>query len=430
MRWHNVPSQKLMSHFKALMKMNIKLLLRNKVFLFFLFVLPVVAVCMLNMNFSSDMGSGSPDYEIIELKSAKDRAVYVAETEKYKVKVLDNSGSELSEYLLESLAKMGVFSICRYQAEEYSQEEALAQAKEDGYHDRVEAVLYLSENYDKAIQTGNWEEAMAIYYVSEDARIQLWEASLIQLLTTSQTVAVKADGDKELLNKLLAQLPAITPIEAASTQDDSDELITDKELRGCSDRMGYSFALLTLEFAFCGVCIAYTVIEEQQNKVYTRMLLTKVSKLEYLLSKLLMALGISCMQTVVLAVSMVLLVKQDFGMSFSNYLLIVFLLGTVFNIISLIVGVLIGEIMGANYAVFAIWCISALASGMYFPLNDDNVAIRTFSYLMPQRWFLRASEMIMIEDKSAYLMLLYITAAYFIVFLSIGVVGLRMKRVD
>lgn len=419
-----------MNHFRTLLKINIKLLLRNKAFLFFLCALPILAVCMLNMNFSSDMGAENSKNEIIELNSANDRAVYVAEIEKYKIKVLDASNSELSEYMLTSLAKTGMFSICRYKNGELSEEKALAQAKEDGYHDRIEVVLYLSKEFDEAVRNGNLEEAMQIYYVSDDERKQLWEESLREVLALAQTMAVEADGNQEALSKFIDAMNKTMPDKHVVNLGGTNDLIQDKELRGCSDRMGYSFALLTLGFAFCGVCVAYTVIEERQNKVYTRMLLTKVSRLEYLLSKLIIAVGISCMQTAVLAVSMLLLVKQDFGMSFFNYLLIVFLLGNVFNMISLVVGVLIGEIMGANYAVFAIWCISALASGMYFPLNDSNTAIQTLSYMMPQRWFLKASEMIMIGDKTAYLMLLYITAAYLIVTLSIGVVGIRMKNTE
>lgn len=66
-------------------------------------------------------------------------------------------------------------------------------------------------------------------------------------------------------------------------------------------------------------------------------------------------------------------------------------------------GVVLGDIMSSNYAVFAIWSISALLSGLYFPLDDTTKALKTLSYLMPQRWFMDASELLLAETKAPIL---------------------------
>ena len=121
---------------------------------------------------------------------------------------------------------------------------------------------------------------------------------------------------------------------------------------------------------------------------------------------------------------------MDFGMKISSYLFMIFLMGIIFNILSLSIGVLMGDVMGANYAVFTIWSVSALLSGLYFSLDSSNTAIKTLSHLMPQRWFLKGAEMLMTGDKSAYSMLIYITIAYLIVILSVGATGLRMKGTE
>ena len=71
--------------------------------------------------------------------------------------------------------------------------------------------------------------------------------------------------------------------------------------------------------------------------------------------------------------------------------------------------------MSSNYAAFAIWSISALLAGLYFPLDDTTKALKTLSYLMPQRWFMDASELLLVGDKSAYSMILCVTVAYDIV---------------
>ena len=115
-------------------------------------------------------------------------------------------------------------------------------------------------------------------------------------------------------------------------------------------------------------------------------------------------------------------------MNVISFLLTIFLLGVIFSTLSLLLGVLLGDVMSANYAVFAIWSISGMLAGLYFPLDDTTKALKTLSYLMPQRWFMDASELLLIGDKSAYSMILCVTVAYLIVILSVGSVGLKIKR--
>ena len=86
--------------------------------------------------------------------------------------------------------------------------------------------------------------------------------------------------------------------------------------------------------------------------------------------------------------------------------------------------------MSANYAVFTLWSISALLAGLYFPLDSTSTVLKSISYLMPQRWFMKAAELLLVGDKSAYSMILYITVAYLILIVSIGGIGLKIKRTD
>ena len=84
--------------------------------------------------------------------------------------------------------------------------------------------------------------------------------------------------------------------------------------------------------------------------------------------------------------------------------------------------------MGANYAAFAIWIVSALLAGLYFPIEGSSKVIKAMSYLMPQRWFLKGTEMLLVGDTSAYAMIGCITIAYLVIILCIGAVGLKMKE--
>ncbi|MDE6320499.1 MAG: ABC transporter permease, partial [Lachnospiraceae bacterium] len=192
-------------------------------------------------------------------------------------------------------------------------------------------------------------------------------------------------------------------------------------------QIGYAFAFITLGFLFCGVCVAHSVIEEQNNKVFTRVMLTKLSSKAYFISKLGVAVVICVMQTLVLAVCLSLIQGLDFGIGIMSFLGVIFLLGLIFGTLSLLLGVILGDVMSSNYAAFAIWSISALLAGLYFPLDDTTKALKTLSYLMPQKWFMDASELLLVGDKSAYSMLLCVTVSYLIVIISVGAVGLKVK---
>ena len=193
-------------------------------------------------------------------------------------------------------------------------------------------------------------------------------------------------------------------------------------------QMGYAFAIITLGFLFCGVFVAHTVIEEQNNKVFTRMMLSKMKSRDYFLVKFVVAFLICVMQTLVLGVCLYAMKGLDLGINILVFLFVIFLLGLIFSTLSMFLGVILGDVMSSNYAMFTIWSISALLAGLYFPMNDTTAALKTISYLMPQKWFMDASELLLVGDKSAYSMLLYVTVAYLVVIITVGVVGLKMKR--
>ena len=84
----------------------------------------------------------------------------------------------------------------------------------------------------------------------------------------------------------------------------------------------------------------------------------------------------------------------------------------------------------SNYAIFSIWSISALLAGLYFPLDNTTKLLKTLSYLMPQKWFMDAAKLLLSGDNSAFSMIICITVAYLIVIISVGGVGLKIKRYE
>ncbi len=423
-----------MKTFLMLLKMNVRLLLRNKAFLFFLCITPIVSTIILGLKTGTSASVLFKEEDarssILELENSKERAVYTGDTTAFIVKVYDASHSELSEYMLEELTKSGMFSICRADARELTAEEVEKQAKKDAFDDRAGALLYVKPNFDNGVLAGSPDEAVLFYPVSEDERLELFEEELTENLNLMYNLAentgMKADEMIEALENLNAYMPEKSVV---SLNSKSDIVLTDKQ---CSyrDKIGYAFAIITLGFLFCGVCVAHTVIEEQGNKVYTRIMLSGISRALYLGAKFLMSVMISVLQTGILGICLFVSGNMDFGVPKGSFLLLIFLLGLIFSIISFCTGILMGDVMSSNYMVFALWSVSALLAGLYFPLDTTSPALKAIAYLMPQKWFMRATELLLTGDKSVYSMVICITAAYLIVILSIGGIGLKIKRED
>jgi len=416
----------------ALVKSSLKLLLRNKGFLFFLIVTPILSTLVLSikMSHTASYSEQSDAGVILELNGPDGRAVYIGDTSACIIKVYDASNSELSEYVLNQMAGIGMFSICRADVRGMTDEEIEECARRDAFDDRAGMLIYLKEDFDESVLAGDWALGMQLYDVSDDERQELFIDEFVELLSRIKQVQSITGDDKSAVIEMLTEVQNNLPEQEVVNFAGKEDLALTNQQIDQRAQIGYAFALITLGFLFCGVCVAHSVIEEQNNKVFTRIMLTKTKHRDYFASKFIVAFAISLMQTAVLAICLSLIPGLDVGMSMGNFLMIIFLLGLIFSILSLLLGVVIGDVMSSNYAVFAIWSISALLAGLYFPLDDTTKALKTLSYLMPQKWFMDASELLLVGDKSAYFMALCVTAAYLIVIISVGGVGLKIKRYE
>ena len=412
----------------ALMKMNLKLLLRNKGFLFFLIVTPALSAFILSIKADHTIYIEDSEKEsILELKDYTKKAVYLGDTSACIIKVYDASNSELSDYVLEQMAATGMFSLCRGDVSDLTEDEVAAVAKKDAFDDRTGLLLFMKKDFDAAVLEGAWEQGVQLYDVSEDERQELFITELTNLFARIKQVQRLAGNDITKMLEMLTDIQDTLPEKKVVNLAGKEQIALTEQQMNQRTQIGYAFAFITLGFLFCGVCVAHSVIEEQNNKVFTRIMLTKSNVRNYFMSKFGVAFVISVMQTLVLAVCLSFIQGLNVGMSILSFLVVIFLLGLIFSTLSLLLGVILGDIMSSNYAVFAIWSISALLAGLYFPLDDTTKALKTLSYLMPQKWFMDASELLLTGDKSAYSMLLCVTAAYLIIIISVGSVGLNVK---
>jgi len=389
----------------SLVKISLKLLLRNKGFLFFLIATPILSSFILSLKMDQTVSVYRDESEkeaILELKDYTEKAVYAGDTSACIIKVYDASKSKLSEYVLNQLAATGMFSICRADVSGLTEAEVEEIAKKDAFDDRAGMLLYLKKDFDWAVLNGTWEQGIKLFVVSEDDRQELFVSDITDLLAGLKQVQAIAGDDMSVMLEILTDLQEKVPEKKVVNLAGREEVeLSDRQI-GQRSQIGYAFAIITLGFLFCGVCVAHSVIEEQNNKVFTRILLTGLKVREYFASKFVVAFLISIMQTLVLAVCISLIPGMDVGMSSVSFCLIIFLLGLIFSTLSLLLGVVLGDVMSSNYAVFTIWSVSALLAGLYFPLDHTTKALKILSYFMPQKWFMDASELLLAGDKSAY----------------------------
>lgn len=420
-----------MSGFFTLMKMNMKLLLRNKGFLFFLCFAPVLSAAILGIK--TDMAfyeQKEAQNKIIELDNCESKAVYNCDdTSKFIIKVYDGSKTELSEYLLNRFADAGIFSVCRSDVREMTEGQVEEQAKTDAFDDRAGVLLYIPKGFKTAVLEGSYQNMVRIYQVSDDERQEYFISeitqALVQMHAAAESVMNDADKTVDFLEAVSDKMPQKHVVNLSGK---GVELT--REQGNWKALIGWAYAIITLGFLFCGVCIAYTVIEEQNNKVFTRAMLTKLGVRGYFCSKFVMVVFISIVQTFLLGICVFQINGGEFGMNRFIFLFMILCLGLIFGTLSFMLGVLLGDVMSANYAVFTLWSISALLSGLYFPLDTASPAIVAASCLMPQRWFLKAAELFLAGEKGGYSIVFYVTAAYLILCVSVGGIGLKMKRSD
>lgn len=414
-----------------LIKTNRKLLFRNKGFWFFLLFMPLLALLILNIR-EQDLNQFRETKSIIELSDIDTKAIYATQLntsdKSYVIKVYDSSQTEISEEILEELFQTGMVNICRIKTKEYEEKEILQKIQENGTGDRVGTVLYLRESFEEQFLLGKPEKGMQIYQCFTDERTEFIEDSLNKIITKlyiRQSIEKTTKLSKEEENNQTRFTKPEKKTMVIETSEGHNLTLVQTKYK---EHLGYSLAIISLGFLFCGIFIAYTIIEEQENQVYTRILLTPANVFSYILSKLGMAVLLSIVQSGIIAVGIYFLVQPEFGISKISYIFFIFLLGLVFNLLSLCVGVLCGNIMAANYSVFCIWSISCLLSGLYFSLDSASGLLKTLSYFMPQKWILKAVELIMTGNTSGYLTAIVATLAYLMVILSVGAVGLRMKK--
>ncbi|MBO4687895.1 MAG: ABC transporter permease [Clostridiales bacterium] len=413
----------------TLISSSIKLLFRNKGFLFFLIVIPVLSSLILGMQ-NGAMGAHSYELvrEVIEHEDLGKKVVYYGNDGAFVIKVFDASGSESSDYMLDELAGNGAFIVVRIKTPDITKEAVDAQIKDDGENDRMGAAMFLHSDFDQKLAEGEIEEAMTLYVMSDDARFELFKNEIKLILGRIGQARNQAgiEGAGEILRVRESMKPEK---EVTFLSGKNSRRLTDQQ-QDQRSTMGYAFAIMTLAYVLSGTFVAHTIIKEENDQVLTRLRLTGLSSLGYFGAKFAVGAVSSAAVTAVLGICTLFFDESRFGMGRAQLLLLMFFLGLIFSSISLDLGVLMGDVMNANITAFTIWSMSSLLAGTYFPLDATGPLVKALSAVMPQKWFLEGTEMIFVGDSKVIPMLLCVVLAYMVLAITLGSVGMKFRHAE
>ena len=415
-----------------ILKSTLKLLFRNIGFWLCVICLPVLSTLMLNIQNENQSYyyHNNVDMGALELESVDEKVAYYASDAKFVVKVYDASGSEQSTYMLNKLARSGLFKVGRANVPDMTKSEADERVDFDGENDRMGAALYIDKNFEEYVKNGEYDKALTIYVLSTDEREEILEEKLLYTMQKINAATTVAEYTGESIISQLEDIDDVAPEKNVNILSSSVDKNLTKSQVDQKTNMGYAFVFMTLGFVLTGVLLASTVIKEINNDVLKRIKLTGKSEITYFAAKFLAGVVISVILSLVLTIGTLFIDSTQMGLSRLSLTLIIFLMGLIFCTLALLTGVLIGNVMGSTITAFTIWCLSSMLSGLYFPLGGTSKFIQSLSSIMPQKWFVDGTVMLFLRDKGAWTMLLCVTVAYLFVFVGLGSVGLKMKGAE
>lgn len=415
-----------MRGFLVMLKTNIKLLLRSKGYLCCVFLIPIIAVIIMNEDSYITKEGGEQTNTIMEWKSISDTADM--ENIKLIVKVYDYSESDASSYLLQELAQTSTYKLYLVNnskvPEKKSYEDILKDAKKTMESSTIRAILFIPEDFLDAINRGK-ESPVKIIKGYDDSRVELlqsnieWYCSKIQ---NANKAAIKnGDNIETVLNKMEEEE---LEKDVIVLKDEDSVVLTEKQQNDRS-RIGYALSFLIISFVFSGVFIVDILIKENENGTINRIKLSITTNRCYIIVKLCLILLTAIMQVIVFGGGIALTMGTNVGIPYSAFLGMVLLQGILFNFTSLVMGVFLNNLLGTIFFSFTLWSFTSLLAGLYFPVISGS-AIERISMFTPQRWFIKSSEMFMTGKKGAFTQYTLIFLAFMIVLFTISMISLKL----
>lgn len=396
-----------MTGFFTMMKSNIKLVLRNKASIFLIFLIPLASTLIL----------------MIPLK----KNGILSEIPKVNIVVLDSSCDTLSEEITNELKNNSSYQI----TVKYNAGKDITQAEKESVDSANTSVntgfVYIPPKLYRSVMDGKTDNLITIFSTGNDNRIKLLNTDINMMMSKFCTYAKVSGGSKKTFQELIKKADSEKTSGKSVTISSVQKVLTLQQQQKLNN-FNYLIAIMTYTLMFSGNFISAIFIQEKNNKVLKRIAITKSSLFNYGVVKLLIALIVLTIQVCMIMIGIKLFVNVDAGINIMQIAFLIFGFGIIFNTLSIALSAFFQSLSTANYLAFFIAVISALMAGLYFPLDYTPKWMQNFSLLMPQRWVTKTAEQMILGNSSCIILFGLIVAAYVILFLSLGFLGLKLNN--
>ncbi|MBQ1412077.1 MAG: ABC transporter permease [Clostridia bacterium] len=408
-----------MRAFWTMTKTNCKLLLRSIGFLLCVVLLPVGASALHMVQTSDNYADAHGGVAQI---GNMDSTV-IMDTNHVSVLFVDAAKDELSELLLQSLAAEDWCSVGHYRSDPLSPDELKALVQDTYDRSFMAGVVYIPDDFSEKLMKGE-NPSLVILNGEKDGRFDLLKSKINANLSVIAGCALSAENQSQAVSSAKTAFENLPSVHTVVTGN--SHALTETQMNQLRD-IGYAVAVLSLAFVLTGCFVANLVVTESDNKSLLRIEMSGVTMIKYVASKTLTAVMVTLLQTAVVAAATAVFVGTDVGIPFGSYLLLIGMMGLIYNWMALVFGLFFQNTTFAVYASFGVWVFSNLLAAVYFDFVTLPDWWEKLSLLMPQKWVMITAEMLMKGQNGAYTNYFIASAAFLLVILTAGYLAARLS---
>lgn len=411
----------------VIVKSTFRILLRSKAFLFFTIVVPFISLGILNLKGFAGREEKVNANSLYELKTINQKISYIQDPYKLSVRVLDQSASEVGKAFANELVTTGIFQIFYSDVSTVPTDQINETIQSVGKNDKIGGLIWLKNSLVSDLREKNATHGIVFYDSKADERTEILYDTVKKLAGQYELLAgtiTSEDGwikyqEQNLIGNLKRDV-LLAKVDGTLTEEQSSQV----------QKIAFVYAVLTISFLFTGVMISDTVVKEKENKVFSRICLSDITTLQYMIGKLIVTLLCVLLQTAVLSIGTFVLLKQTYAIGTGPLIFSIFILGIIFSTMSLSIGILLNNTMNSNYMAFFLWVISAQLSGCYFDLSDGGDLLTALSKLTPQKWALTFVREIIGHTGTPYVIIMTSAFAFLCISGAFGAIACKRTVIE
>ena len=397
-----------MTGFFTMFKYNLKLIIRNRVAVILIFLIPFLSTLIFKIPFSDE----SNDDEI-----------------KFNVMIFDNSKTDVSKMLISLLKENKCFYVDVYDHDKITMTEAKKISEEKVNKSITNTFIYIPDSFYDDVISGKDKKLIKFFTRGGDDRLEMLKESVNTSLQYYSMFAKLSRGNRSEFDKLIKKSSEDkTKCEVKNITGGNAVLNHTQEKQNAN--FGYFLAIMTITLMFSSNFIASIFIEEKDNGVLKRIGLTKCGMLCYASVKMIIALTVLGVQSIMIAVGIKKFTGSDVGISSVHIIVIIFFMGIVFSMLSIVFACTFGELNIVNYIAFFIATISTLLSGLYFPIDKTPLWMQKVALIMPQRWAILSAQGIMTGTYNVLYIFMIIMISYTVLLMCLSLFSLKNKIIE